>query len=57
MNLVLEKEDKMISNFLNSIGPWKKPVIIAGGFVSIIYKLYLSDNKTGPLPVDITPWV
>ena len=51
MNLTLEKEDKMISIFLSSIGPWKKHVIIGGGFAPIIYKLYLSDNKTGPFPV------
>ncbi len=51
MNFSLEKEDKMISNFLNSIGSWKKHVIISGGFAPIIYKLYLSDHKTGILPV------
>ena len=52
MDFALENEDKMISTFLKSIGPWKKHVIIGGGFAPIIYKLYLSDNKTGILPVN-----
>ena len=51
MSLVLEKEDKMISFFLRSIGPWKNYIIISGGFAPIIYKLYLSDQKSGINPV------
>lgn len=51
MNFVLEKEDKMISTFLRSIGPWKKHVIISGGFAPIIYKLYLANYKKGTPPV------
>ncbi len=51
MNFALEKEDKMISTFLRSIGPWKKHVIISGGFAPIIYKLYLADYKKGTPPV------
>ena len=51
MNFALEKEDKMISTFLSSIGSWNNHVIIGGGFAPIIYKLYLSDHSTGMLPV------
>ncbi len=51
MNFALEKEDKMISTFLSSIGLWNNHVIIGGGFAPIIYKLYLSDLSTGMLPV------
>jgi hypothetical protein len=48
---ILKTEDLLISTFLKSIGPWKKYVVIGGGFAPIIYKIYLSDNKTGILPI------
>jgi hypothetical protein len=51
MNNNLEKEDEILSFFLKSIGPWKKYLIISGGFAPIIYKLYLSNDKNGILPV------
>lgn len=46
-----EKEDKVISEFLNSIGPWCNYVVIGGGYALFIYKLYLSDKKLENLPV------
>jgi len=48
---ILENEDKMISIFLKAIGPWRKHIVIGGGFAPIIYKLYLSDDKTAVNPV------
>lgn len=44
-------EDKIISEFLESIGPWRDVVIIGGGFALFIYKIYLSDPKLKNLPV------
>lgn len=44
-------EDKIISEFLNSIGPWREFIVIGGGFALFIYKLYLSDPKLENLPV------
>lgn len=45
------QEDKIISEFLESIGPWRDFVVIGGGFALFIYKLYLSDPKIKNLPV------
>jgi Nucleotidyltransferase len=45
------QEDKIISEFLESIGPWREFVVIGGGFALFIYKLYLSDPKLKNLPV------
>lgn len=45
------QEDKIISEFLESIGPWRDFVVIGGGFALFIYKLYLSDPKLKNLPV------
>ena len=39
------QEDKIISEFLNSIGPWREFIVVGGGFALFIYKLYLSDPK------------
>jgi hypothetical protein len=47
----LEQEDKIISEFLNSIGPWREYVVIGGGFALFIYKLYLADQKLNNSPV------
>jgi len=41
----------MISEFLNSIGPWRDFVVIGGGFALFIYKLYLADPKLGNTPI------
>lgn len=41
----LENADKVITEFLNSLGPWRDHVIIGGGYALIIYKLYLTDQK------------
>lgn len=49
--MTLENEDKVISNFLKSIGPWRNYVIIGGGYALIIYKLYLADQKLENTPV------
>jgi hypothetical protein len=45
------QEDKIISEFLNSIGPWREFIIIGGGFALFIYKLYLADPKLENTPV------
>ena len=45
------QEDKIISEFLKSIGPWRDFVVIGGGFALFIYKLYLSDPKLKNPPV------
>lgn len=45
------QEDKIISEFLESIGPWRDFVVIGGGFALFVYKLYLSDPKLKNPPV------
>jgi hypothetical protein len=45
------QEDKIISEFLKSLGPWKEFVVIGGGFSLFIYKLYLADPELKNLPV------
>ena len=45
------QEDKIISEFLKSLGPWRELVVIGGGFALFIYKLYLADPKLENLPV------
>ena len=49
--MISNQEDKIISEFLESIGPWRDFVIIGGGFALFIYKLYLSDPKLKNPPV------
>jgi len=44
-------EDKIISKFLDSLGPWSKLVIIGGGFALFVYKLYLSNQKLKNFPI------
>jgi hypothetical protein len=46
-----EKEDKVISEFLNSIGPWRNHIVIGGGYALIICKLYLADRNLENPPV------
>lgn len=45
------QEDKIISEFLESIGPWRDFIVIGGGFALFIYKLYLSDPKLKNFPI------
>jgi hypothetical protein len=45
------QEDKIISEFLKSLGPWREFVVIGGGFALFVYKLYLADPKLENLPV------
>lgn len=45
------QEDKIISEFLNSIGSWREFIVIGGGFALFIYKLYLADPKLENTPV------
>lgn len=47
----LNQEDKIISEFLKSLGPRREFVVIGGGFALFIYKLYLADPKLENLPV------
>lgn len=51
MILELKKEDRVISEFLESIGPWRQFIIIGGGYALLIYKLYLADQKLTNNPV------
>lgn len=44
------QEDKIISEFLSAIGPWRE-FVIGGGFALFIYKLYLADQKLETHPV------
>lgn len=45
------QENKIISEFLNSIGPWHEFIVIGGGFALFIYKLYLAEPKLENNPV------
>lgn len=45
------QEEKIISEFLKSVGPWRDFIVIGGGFALFIYKLYLSDRKLENFPV------
>ncbi|MEN9654796.1 MAG: hypothetical protein RL235_908 [Chlamydiota bacterium] len=45
------QEDKIISEFLKSLGPWRDFVVIGGGFALFIYKLYLADPRLENFPV------
>jgi hypothetical protein len=47
----LEKEDVVISEFLRAIGPWRRHIVIGGGYALIIYKLYLADKTLKNPPV------
>lgn len=49
--MIPNQEDKIISEFLEAIGPWRDLVVIGGGFALFIYKLYLSDPKLKNPPV------
>jgi hypothetical protein len=49
--MTYNQEDKIISEFLESIGPWRDFVVIGGGFALFVYKLYLSDPKLKNPPV------
>lgn len=46
-----EKEDKIVSDFLQSLGPWRSYIVITGGYAPIIYKIYFSDCSVGNPPV------
>lgn len=48
---MINQEDKIISEFLESIGPWRDFVVIGGGFALFIYKLYLADPSLKNFPV------
>jgi hypothetical protein len=45
-----EQEDKIVSSFLQSLGPWAPCIIIGGGYALIIYKIYFSDISKGNPP-------
>ncbi|MBS0629595.1 MAG: hypothetical protein JSS30_05145 [Verrucomicrobia bacterium] len=47
----MSQEDKIISEFLVSIGPWRQFVVIVGGFAPFIYKLYFADPKIQSTPI------
>ncbi len=45
-----DKEDKIVSDFLKSLGPWCSSIVITGGYAPIIYKIYFSDRSVGNPP-------
>lgn len=47
----MTQEDKIISEFLKSLGPWRDFVVIGGGFALFIYKLYLANPELENFPV------
>lgn len=47
----IEREDKIITHFIESVGEWKDHIVIGGGYAPIIYKIYLSSEKKGIYPV------
>lgn len=47
----MQQEDRIISEFLKSLGPWHDHVAIGGGFALFIYKLYLADPNLENFPV------
>jgi hypothetical protein len=47
----MTQEDKIISEFLKSLGPWRDFVVIGGGFALFIYKFYLANPSLENLPV------
>ncbi len=49
--MIFNQEDKIISEFLESIGPWRELIVIGGGFALFIYKLYLADQKLKNPPI------
>lgn len=51
MAVDLEKEKKIISDFLQSIGPWRNHIVIGGGYALFIYKLYLAEGRIEYPPV------
>lgn len=44
------KEDRIIVDFLRSLGPWSSSIVIGGGYALIIYKTYFSDPNRGYPP-------
>ncbi len=49
--MIPNQEDRIISEFLESIGPWGELIVIGGGFALYIYKLYLADPKLKNSPI------
>ena len=45
------QEDKILSDFLTSLGVWRDAVVIGGGYALIIYKIYLASKKSNINPV------
>ncbi|HSX11779.1 MAG TPA: GSU2403 family nucleotidyltransferase fold protein [Chlamydiales bacterium] len=54
MAVELENENRIISEFLQIIGPWRDHIVIGGGYAPIIYKLYLADQRLENSPVGTT---
>lgn len=49
--MMLEHEDQIVTEFLQTLGPWKNHIIIGGGFAPIIYNIYLAKNTKANPPV------
>jgi len=47
----IEREDRVLTEVIQSLGPWKNFVVIGGGYALIIYKFYLADRFLGNPPV------
>ena len=51
MTIKFEQEEKVISEFLQSLGPWRNYVIIGGGYALIVYRLCLVGQQEVSYPV------
>ena len=51
MNADIENEDRILSDFLRSLGPWRDHLIVGGGYALIIFKFFLTAQKGGNPPV------
>lgn len=47
----ISQESEIISEFLTSLGPWSKHIVIGGGYALFIYKLFLSGQENHIAPV------
>lgn len=45
-----DQEDKILSEYLRSIGPWSKHIVISGGYALLIYRMYCSKSDSKCIP-------
>lgn len=51
MNADINNEDRILSDFLRSLGPWREHLIVGGGYALIIFKFFLAPQQNGNPPV------